>query len=98
VNRRARNKIIEDLLTPIYKRKDPNRAFSKEQKQLLWGQKRDLRCPGPDCNVILDWRDVHVDHVMPHSKGGATTIENGRLLCSKCNLAKGAKLPKMQGQ
>lgn len=98
VNRRARNKIIEDLLLPIYKRKDPNRAFSKEQKQLLWGQKRDLRCPGPDCNVILDWRDIHVDHVMPHSKGGATTIENGRLLCSKCNLAKGAKLPKMQGQ
>lgn len=96
VNRRARNKIIEDLLLPIYKKKDAKRAFTKEQKQLLWHKSKDLKCP--ECGVSLDWQDVHMDHVMPHSKGGATTNENGRLVCSQCNLAKGAKLPKKQGQ
>lgn len=92
VNRRARNKIIEELLVPIYKRKDANRAFSKDQKQLLWYKSKGLKCP--DCGVTLDWRDVHVDHVMPHSKGGSTNNENGRLLCSRCNWAKSNKSPK----
>ncbi len=31
---------------------------------------------------------LHVDHVHPHSKGGRTTPENLRTLCSKCNVGK----------
>jgi len=95
VNRRARNKVIEGLLSPIYKRKDAQRVFTKEQKQLLWHKRKDLKCPA--CSNILDWHDVHVDHVMPHSKGGSTDTENGQLLCSSCNLAKGAKTPQKKG-
>lgn len=96
VNRRARNKVIEGLLLPIYKRKDAQRAFTKDQKQLLWHKVKDLKCPA--CSNILDWHDVHVDHVMPHSKGGATDNENGQLLCSSCNLAKGAKSPQKKAE
>ncbi|MFY8149156.1 MAG: homing endonuclease associated repeat-containing protein [Prochlorococcaceae cyanobacterium] len=34
--------------------------------------------------------ELHVDHVMPWSKGGQTTLENLQTLCSRCNLGKGA--------
>ena len=31
---------------------------------------------------------LHVDHIMPWSKGGETVMENLQTLCSKCNLGK----------
>ena len=33
--------------------------------------------------------ELHVDHVVPWSKGGETTLENLQTKCSKCNLGKG---------
>jgi len=36
--------------------------------------------------------ELHVDHVVPFSKGGKTTFENLRALCEKCNLGKGNAL------
>ena len=32
--------------------------------------------------------ELHVDHIIPWSKGGETTMENLQTLCSKCNLGK----------
>ena len=32
---------------------------------------------------------LHIDHIVPWSKGGKTTMENLQTLCSKCNLGKG---------
>ena len=32
--------------------------------------------------------ELHVDHIVPWSKGGETTIENLQTLCSKCNIGK----------
>ena len=34
--------------------------------------------------------DYHIDHIFPWIKGGRTVLENLQLLCSKCNLLKGA--------
>lgn len=39
--------------------------------------------PAKDPNVVL-----HIDHIMPWSKGGETVIENLQTLCSYCNLGK----------
>ena len=32
--------------------------------------------------------ELHIDHILPWSKGGETTIDNLQTLCSKCNLGK----------
>ncbi len=39
--------------------------------------------PAKDTSV-----ELHIDHIMPWSKGGETTIDNLQTLCSKCNLGK----------
>lgn len=39
--------------------------------------------PAKDPLVVL-----HIDHVVPWSKGGETTMDNIQTLCSKCNLGK----------
>ena len=39
--------------------------------------------PAKDPNV-----ELHIDHIVPWSKGGETTIDNLQTLCSKCNLGK----------
>ena len=38
-----------------------------------------------------DGAKLHVDHIIPVSKGGKTEISNLRTLCSTCNLGKSAK-------
>lgn len=32
--------------------------------------------------------ELHIDHIVPWSKGGETTFENLQTLCSKCNIGK----------
>jgi hypothetical protein len=44
------------------------------------------RSPAKDIGV-----ELHVDHLIPWSKGGQNTEENLRVLCFDCNLGKGAK-------
>jgi tetratricopeptide (TPR) repeat protein len=36
--------------------------------------------------------DIQYDHDIPHSLGGADTVENIRILCATCNRCKGARL------
>lgn len=46
-----------------------------------------LRCVF--CDDDLTDQEVHLDHVIPESKGGLTTYANLQVTCRKCNLAKG---------
>ena len=41
------------------------------------------------CDEDLNNAEIHIDHVMPESKGGTTTYDNLQVTCRKCNLAKG---------
>ncbi|MGD0805577.1 MAG: HNH endonuclease signature motif containing protein [Candidatus Bathyarchaeia archaeon] len=45
------------------------------------------------CGKVTAFDKGTVDHKIPHSKGGFTTIENGQWLCIEDNLKKLAKLP-----
>lgn len=74
--------------------KDETRDFAYEQKLAIFRRDKGLcklkvRCDG---NVKMGWDDDwHIDHKVPHSKGGKTTVENGQLTCAACNLSKGAE-------
>lgn len=71
---------------------DKSSKFSRNISDKLRYQilKRDnFRCcacgasPAKDPSV-----ELHIDHIVPYSKGGETTIDNLQTLCSKCNLGK----------
>ena len=71
----------------IPKRKTPRKISDKLRYLVL---KRDnFKCcacgtsPAKDSSV-----ELHIDHIVPWSKGGETTMDNLQTLCSKCNLGK----------
>lgn len=41
------------------------------------------------CDEDLSNSEVHLDHVVPESQGGATSYDNLQVTCKKCNSAKG---------
>ena len=45
------------------------------------------------CGVRLPRADLNLDHVLPRSRGGATTWENVVCSCVPCNLRKGGRSP-----
>lgn len=44
------------------------------------------------CSAFVPFKDFHLDHVIPISKGGVHSYYNVQTLCAPCNLSKGAKL------
>lgn len=67
--------------------KDPKRSFNTNERLIIW-RNADMKCENKSCNKTIKLNEMHADHKIPHSKGGATSIENGQCLCSDCNLKK----------
>lgn len=61
------------------------RNFSENEKRLLW---RDNYVCSYCGNIILSIEDAEVDHIIPFSLGGNTSIENAQLLHRHCNREK----------
>ncbi len=45
---------------------------------------------GWQCVYCGSKKDLQIDHIIPFSRGGATTFENLEVLCGECNKKKGA--------
>lgn len=90
----ARLKMLEErffLAFPNIEPIDVLRAFSHEQRVAIYRRDKGhcqlkLRCNGEK----VGWDNWHADHIVPHSKGGKTTVANGQIACPACNQAKGA--------
>ncbi len=82
---------------------DPQRVFSKEQKEEYISQyitKKDGKCQCAECKKMADEGTINeaatyffddeleMDHVVPWSKGGRTELSNAQLLCKPCNIRK----------
>ena len=66
--------------------REPSRIVPSSVKQEVWA--RDGGC----CVLCGASDDLHFDHEIPFSKGGASTTENVRILCARHNLRKGARI------
>lgn len=52
-------------------------------------RKHNFKCANARCRKLLVDGDIHMDHIVPFSKGGLRRIENFQPLCASCNLKKG---------
>lgn len=80
------NKFIYDGI-----RLDPQRTFSKEVKDELYG--KSPRCAHVDefgnrCKES-SYSKLQIDHIVPWANGGRTTLDNAQLLCKDHNTSKG---------
>ncbi|MEW5677176.1 DUF262 domain-containing protein [Flavobacterium enshiense] len=74
--------------------KDRNRAFSELERIIIYRNGKGycqqcLREGKSETESKVSWSNYQADHVLPHSKGGKTIIDNGELLCTYHNLSKG---------
>ena len=85
--RRKREDMLSGILESLYERKDNERAFSKEQRRIIWNSEKDQVCA--ICSKAVTWDDFTADHVKPHSKAGKTKIMNAAITHRSCNSRKG---------
>jgi len=77
--------------------KDENRAFNEGQRIAIYRRDKGLcqECLREGKNEKesrVSWDNYQADHIFPHSKGGATIIENGQVLCTHHNQKKSDKV------
>lgn len=65
--------------------KDPKRDFDELERIAIYHKGLGI-CQ--ICKKITPFDKGDADHIVPHSKGGPTTIENGQWLCKLCNQTK----------
>lgn len=53
------------------------------------GRWRVIEQLGRKCVWCGATKDLHIDHIVPQSRGGKTEIENFQVLCAACNTKKG---------
>ncbi len=87
---------IQNAFTEISKQSTFEASKQAERSKMNDSLRYDiLKRDGFRCQICgasaKDGVTLHVDHIVPVSKGGKTVKSNLRTLCSNCNLGKGAK-------
>ena len=77
--------------------KDKRRRFSESERIAIYREvdgvcQECLKLGHPDDEARVPWSEYEADHVVPHTKGGPTVIDNAQVLCRAHNLAKGASV------
>jgi hypothetical protein len=88
--RRARERVLRELLDGVFDDLDPTRAFNAIQRRILWHPSATKDCAFCH-NRVARWEDLAIDHIQPYIKGGKTDLSNAALAHKKCNAAAGAK-------
>lgn len=83
--------LLFDTLTQMTKRqllipKGNSRQIPQHIRTAVW-QRDGGRCVECGSNEYLEF-----DHIIPFSKGGATSVDNLQLLCRKCNARKSSRI------
>ena len=66
--------------------REPSRIIPSAVKREVWAR------DGGRCVLCGASDELHFDHEIPFSKGGASTTPNVRILCARHNLRKGARI------
>ena len=77
--------------------KDNRRHFNERERIAIYreldGVCQECKKQGlSDDEARVPWNEYEADHVVPHSRGGSTTIENAQVLCRIHNQSKGASV------
>ncbi len=88
--RQSRYNIVRKLLIPYLISKDSRRAFNEEERKIAWTLSPEKICA--ICGQTLDLNDYQLDHKVPHSKGGKTSLENSQITHKSCNRKKSNKV------
>ena len=72
-------------MNPDIALKDPKRLFDEDERHVIW-TRAGKKCQACGNSISLD--EMQADHVVLHSNGGPTTMENSRSLCVPCNTSK----------
>lgn len=86
-NRGRVNAIIQNYYA---RKREAGGELSSDIRETLWKVQRGLcNMCGTDLSTVV----VHIDHIMPVSRGGTNVDSNVQLLCKSCNSRKGNRLP-----
>lgn len=79
--------IEEGKVFNIYTKRDGNRtAIPSDVANAVWNR------DGGKCCICGSKENLEFDHIIPISKGGATTFRNLQILCKNCNIRKSDKI------
>ncbi len=88
VIRRRHSFLLEQVYTKINLiQLDPNRLFDPLEKEVIWNRDRAL-CQNPRCERSgqrVPFGEATIHHIIEHTTGGSTTLQNGVLICPECH-------------
>ena len=79
---------IIDKISPRARREPKHKKKKIGLRLRLDVYKRDGYC----CLICCSSEDLSLDHIIPESKGGVSTIDNLQTLCRHCNAVKGTSV------
>lgn len=87
-NREIEKKALQELIDEgeIFPDANKRPPIPKDVVDAVWNR------DSGKCVYCGSNENLHLDHIIPFSKGGNTNVENLQLLCQKCNLEKSNKI------